>query len=213
MEIIINNLTKTFNKNVVLSNISLDFKKGKIYLLSGENGSGKTTLLKLLCNYYKPTSGTIIFKESKKIYNDFPFGKIGAMLDNSSFFPELTGYENLNLIAKINKTIDDKEIINALKSVNLFNAKDKKYSEYSLGMKQKLVIAQAIMEDPDVLLLDEPFNALDESMSNRLKDILIELKNKGKVIILTTHIYDKITSVVDYILIFENGCIKVRENK
>ena len=131
-----------------------------------------------------------------------------ALIEKPSFFPDLTGFENLKLLAQIQNKITEKETLSALEIVNLIDEKDKKYSEYSLGMKQKLGIAQVIMEDPKVMLLDEPFNGIEEESVQKISDYLLKQKKKGKIIIISTHIKEDLKKLADQIYYFDNGCVK-----
>lgn len=164
MKIELKNVTKEFDKVEIIKNISLEFETGKIYGLYGRNGSGKSVLMKLICGFLIPTKGKVLINgKDFNAKNEYP-DNLRAVIEKPSFFPELTGFENLKLLAKIQNKINDEEIIKALDLVNLIDEKDKKYSKYSLGMKQKLAIAQAIMEDPSILILDEPFNGIEEKV-------------------------------------------------
>ena len=128
-----------------------------------------------------------------------------AINEKPNFFPELTGYENLELLARIQKKIKKTEIEEALKKVNLYEEKDKRYSEYSLGMKQKLGIAQVLMEDPDIIILDEPFNGIENESVKKISRILKEEKEKGKLIIISTHIKEDLDNLSDFIYYFDAG--------
>ncbi len=131
-----------------------------------------------------------------------------ALIEKPNFFPDLTGLENLKLFAKIQNKISEKEILNTLQLVNLIDEKDKKYSEYSLGMKQKLGIAQVFMEDPKIMILDEPFNGIEEETVLKISKYLKTEKEKGKIIILSTHIKEDLENISDKIYYFDNGTIK-----
>ena len=201
------NLTKKIGNDIILNNVSTKFENMKIHGIVGRNGSGKTMFLKSLCGFLTPTSGTVIINK-KDIYKDGSFANnIGLSFSNSNYIKELTGLENLELVASINKKISKKDIIEALKKVNLFSEKDKKYSKYSLGMRQKLDIAQAIMENPDILLLDEPFNGLDNESVLLIKKMLLEFKKNGKTIIIATHIKEDIENFCDEVIRFDAGSI------
>lgn len=161
MKIELKNISKEFNSSTVIDNINITFNEGKIYGLIGRNGSGKSVLLKMICTFYEPSSGEILYDGVNINKNkDYP-PSTRALIEKPNFLPELTGKKNLMLLASIQRLIDDKEIDEALKKVDLYDERDKKFHKYSLGMKQKLGIAQVIMEDPKVLILDEPFNSLD----------------------------------------------------
>ena len=207
MKIELKNLSKNFDKNKVIDNINITFTEGNIYGLYGRNGSGKSVIMKLICGFLIPTEGQILFDGIDFNANDEYPNSLRAVIERPSFFPNLTGYENLKLLAKIQNKISDKEIIESLKIVNLINEKDKKFSKYSLGMKQKLAIAQAIMEDPKIIILDEPFNGIEEKTVSKLIKYLKEEKQKGKIIIFSTHIKEDLDNLADKIYKIENGSI------
>ncbi len=212
MKIEIKNLSKNFKKVNILNNINLTLESGTIYGLIGRNGTGKSVFLKTLCGFYYPSSGEILFDGKNYSANNLYPDNLRALIEKSSFMPNLTGYENLELLASIQNKIGKSEIEETLKKVNLFEEKDKKYSKYSLGMKQKLGIAQVLMENPEIIILDEPFNAIEEETVNKIKNILLEEKSKGKLIILSSHIKDDINSLADIILNMNNGTIEVQKN-
>lgn len=201
------NVTKEFDKVEIIKNISLEFETGKIYGLYGRNGSGKSVLMKLICGFLIPTKGKVLINgKDFNAKNEYP-DNLRAVIEKPSFFPELTGFENLKLLAKIQNKISDEEIIKALDLVNLIDEKDKKYSKYSLGMKQKLAIAQAIMEDPSILILDEPFNGIEEKSVEKITKFLKEEAKNGKTIIFSTHIKEDLENLADIIYKIDNGTI------
>ena len=208
MEIKVENLSKSFKKNIVLKDVNLLMTSGKIYGLSGRNGSGKSVLLKLICGLYKPTSGKVLFDGIEYNSNDVYVPNLRALIEKSSFFPNLSGFENLKLLAYIQHKIFDDEINNALKVVNLYEEKDKKYSEYSLGMKQKLGIAQVIMENPQIMILDEPFNGIENDTVKKISKYLLQEKKKDKLIIVSTHIMEDLDNLSDEVYSFDNGTVK-----
>ncbi len=211
MKIKLENISKKFNSDIVLDDINCEFKPGKIYGLIGRNGAGKTVLLKIICGFYNPTNGNVIF-DGKCINLEKEFApSTRVLIEKPSFLPDLTGFENLELLANIQKKIDSKQIIETLKKVNLFEDKDKKYSNYSLGMKQKLGIAQVIMENPDVEILDEPFNGVDIESKKLIKQLLLSEKKKGKVIILATHMKDDLDDLCDVIYKIENTKLEINK--
>ncbi len=208
MKIEVKNVSKEFKKVFVLEKLNMTFESGKIYGLTGRNGSGKSVLLKLLCAFYEPTEGEILFDGENIIkQKKFP-PNTRALIEKPSFLPDLTGYENLELLASIQKKIGKEEIETSLRQVNLYEAKDKKYSTYSLGMKQKLGIAQVLMEDPSVMILDEPLNGIEEETALKLREILLEEKKKNKIIIVASHIQEDIDSLADVIYKFDAGHVK-----
>lgn len=204
MNIKINNLTKKFKKVTILDNINIEFESGKIYGLVGRNGSGKSVFLKILCSFYKPTTGQVLYNDiDYNSNNSFP-PSLRALIENPTFFGDLTGYENLKLLSNIQNKVSEEDIISSLKQVNLIDEKDKKYSEYSLGMKQKLGIAQVLMENPDIMIFDELFNGIEEITVNKIRKHLLELKSQGKLIIITSHIKEDIEMLSDEIYKFDN---------
>lgn len=208
MEIKVKNVSKKFKKNFVLNEVSLDFKSGKIYGFSGRNGTGKSVLLKIICGLYSPTKGEVTFDGINYNKNNMFVPNVRALIEKPNFFPDLTGFENLQLLASIQNKITNDDIYKALEIVNLKADMNKKYSEYSLGMKQKLGIAQVIMEYPDVIILDEPFNGIEEESVKKISEFLIKEKNSGKLIIVSTHIKEDLENISDIIYYFDNGSVK-----
>ena len=208
MKIELKNVSKSYKKNLILKDVNIKFEDGKIYGFVGRNGSGKTVLLKLICGYIKPTTGCVCYDE--KILNkdiDIP-PSTRCLIENPQFLPYKTGYQNLKLLADILNLIDKKEINDTLKKVNLYEEKDKLYHNYSLGMKQKLGIAQVLMENPHIIILDEAFNGIEEETAKKLRNVLIEEKNKGKIIILASHIKEDIDVLVDVLYKVDNNKIE-----
>lgn len=211
MKISIKNVQKDFKKVTVLSDVNLELESGKAYGLCGRNGSGKTVLLKLLCGLIAPSKGEIYYdNELLTVNNAYKFN-IGALIENPKFIPELTGYKNLELLSEIKKKINKEEIEKYLKIVNLYEEKDKKFCDYSLGMKQKLGIAQAIMEDQEIIILDEPFSGIDDASVNKIKEYLKEEKNKNKLILISSHVKEDLNELVDEIFYFDAGVIKQKD--
>ena len=205
MEIEVKNLSKQFKGVTILDNVNGTFKEGNIYGLIGRNGSGKSVFLKILCNFYSPTSGEVlydginIFKE-----NTFP-PDTRALIEKPAFLPDISGFENLKMLASIQQLIGADEILEALEKVNLIEDKDKKYKVYSLGMKQKLGIAQVIMENPKVLILDEPFNGIEDATASKLRKLLKEEAKKGKIVIVASHIKEDIINLANVTYKFDGG--------
>lgn len=211
MKIKVEKLRKDFKNNTVLNNITLNFESGKIYGLCGRNGSGKTVFLKLLCGLYMPSSGHVLYDDEEiTLDNNYKF-KIGALIENPKFFNDLSGYDNLKVLADIRKEIGKTEILDSLKDVNLLPEKDKKFGKYSLGMKQKLGIAQVLMENPNVLILDEPFNGIENMTVKKIKKILLENKKNKKIIIISSHIKEDLNELCDQIFYFDNGNVFFNE--
>lgn len=208
MKLEVKNLQKSFKKNKVINNISITFESGKIYGLSGRNGSGKSVFLKLICSFYIPDEGEILLDGYNYISNNDFLPNARALIENPDFISDITGFENLKLLASIQGKINDDVIIDFLKNFSLYDQKDKKYSEYSIGMKQKLGIIQVLMENPDIIILDEPFNGVDESSVNKIKKYILNLKKQNKLIIISSHIKNDLKELCDEIYNFDNGSIK-----
>lgn len=201
----IKNITKSYDERKILDDISINFEEGKIYGIIGQNGSGKSVLLKVMSGFITPDQGTIIY-DGKDINKEETFpDNTGVLLDNSGFVPNLTGFDNLKLLATINKTIDDNEIIEELKNVNLLEEKDKKYYKYSLGMRKKLGICQAIMEHQKYVILDEPFSGIDKVSLAMIYDYLKKIKSEGRTLIISTHTSDRAKDLYDEIYELEEG--------
>lgn len=196
-------ITKVLKGNEVLSNISYTFENGKIYLLTGHNGCGKTMLLRVLCGLITPDSGEIIC--DKKC-------NFGVVIETPKFMENETGYFNLCYLASIRNIINKDTIKENIKLFDLDNVKNKKVKTYSLGMKQRLGLCQAVMEDPDIILLDEPFNAIDEENLNRIYEILNGFRDKNKIIIIASHgIVDRNKLMIDETIVMDKGKI-LKEN-
>ena len=214
MKIEVKNITKSFKNILVLKGVNLTYESGHIYGLIGKNGSGKTVLLKMLCGFYNPSSGEILFN-GENIFkeNKFP-PNTRALIEKPYFLPDLSGYDNLKLLASLTKKTSEEDIYNALKLTNLYNHRNKKYNTYSLGMKQKLGIAQVLMDNPDIIILDEPFNGIEDQTAEKLRMNLLNRAKEGKIIILATHLKEDIKGLVDEIYIFDDGNVRLeKENK
>lgn len=200
------NVTKEINGNLILSNINLNLDRGKIYGIKGKNGSGKTMLFRAICGFIR-TDGSVIV-DGKAIGKDGSYpDSIGVLLENPGFLPNYSGFKNLKYLAEINNKINDNDIINILKEVGLDPTEKKSFRKYSLGMKQKLGIAQAIMENPDVVILDEPTNALDEESVKKINSMIVKLKNDNKLVLISNHNRDELEMICDEIYSIENGKI------
>lgn len=207
MKIEVKNVSKTFRRVEVIRDVSVTFESGKIYGLVGKNGSGKSVFLKMLCSFYIPNKGVILQDGYNYIKrNEFP-KSTRALIDKPNFISDLTGFENLKALAKINGNVSDEEILKVMEDVNLLQDKDKLYWEYSLGMKQKLGIAQVLMEDVDFMIFDEPFIAVDEESVQKIKTIIKSRMNKDKIIIMTSHIMDDINELCDEVYEFKYGVL------
>lgn len=203
----IENLTKTFGTQTVISDVSGIFYHGKIYGFVGRNGSGKTVLMKMILGFIKPTSGTIKVngkQVGKEI--DIP-DDIGAIIETPGFLPEYSAFQNLKLMAMIRGKITSERIRETIKLVGLDPDSKKHVGKYSLGMRQRLGIAQAIMEDPQILLLDEPLNGLDNEGVEEMRNVLLKQKDQGKLIIIASHSKEDIDILCDEIFRFDHGKI------
>lgn len=201
----IKNLNKTINEVQVLKNINLSLEKNKIYGFLGHNGSGKTMLFRAICGLIKGTSGTISV-DNKILHKDISFPEnLGVIIESPGFWEQYTGFENLKNLALIQNKITDNEIKESLIRVGLAPKDKRLYKKYSLGMKQKLAIAQAIMEKPKLLILDEPTNALDEESVENVRKILLEEKKRGATILIASHNKDDIEILSDFKFKISNG--------
>ena len=210
MNIEICNYTKKLSKNLVLENINLSLSGGKIYGFVGKNGSGKTMLMRAICGLILPTSGFVKIN-NKIIGKDISFpDSVGALIENPGFISEYSGFQNLKILAQIQKKIDDKKIVDTMRMVGLDPNEKKSFRKYSLGMKQKLGIAAAMMEDPQILVLDEPFNGLDKKGVTEMRSLLLQMKDEGKTIIMASHSSEDIDILCDEVYEMEAGNI-VRE--
>lgn len=213
MKIKLVDISKKIKDATILENINVEFEPGKIYGLIGRNGAGKSVLLKIICGFYNPTSGQVLFN-NKCINLEKKFApSTRALIERPNFLPDATGYQNLSFLASIQGNIGEKEIIETLKKVNLLSEKDKKYSKYSLGMQQKLGIAQVLMEDPEVEILDEPFNGIDDESKEIITKVLLEEKKRGKTIILATHMKEDLNNLCDVVFKIENYGLKEEKEK
>lgn len=185
--IIVEHVYKSFGMEQILTDVSMKVLPGKIFGIVGNNGSGKTVLMKCICGFLKPDSG-IVRVNGKNVGKacDFP-EDLGVIIETPGFLPNLTGYQNLKILASLKGIIGKKEIREVLLQVGLDPDMRKPVGKYSLGMRQRLGIAQAIMEKPKVLILDEPFNGLDKTGVGHMRDLLQELKGQGKAILLASH--------------------------
>ncbi len=207
-KIVIENYSKKIGNNVVLSDINLMMESGIVYGLKGKNGSGKTMLMRAISGLIYPTSGRIIIND-KILGKDVSFPEsIGVLIENPSFLPQYSGFENLKMIASIKDNITDDTIKAYMNEIGLDPEDTKKYRKYSLGMKQKLGIICAIMENPDIIILDEPINALDEESVEKVKQILTRIKSENKIIIIACHDKEELFYLSDKIIEIEGGKIK-----
>jgi ABC-2 type transport system ATP-binding protein len=208
MRIEINDLTKTIKGTFILRNINLNFTSGKIYGIVGKNGSGKTMLLRAISGLISPTTGQITI-DGKILGRDIQFpSNMGILIEKPEFLWYLSGLDNLRLLADIKHIATVERISEYMQLFDLDPTSKKTVRKYSLGMKQKLGIIQAIMEDQQLLVLDEAFNALDEKSVTILRDLLMRYKTDDRLIIITSHNKEDINAICDHTLIIESGEIK-----
>ncbi len=208
------NVTKRIKENTILDNVSYTFKSGFVYGLYGQNGSGKTMLLRAISGLINLDSGSI-FIDGEKLHDKIEFPpETGIVIENMELLPECSAKRNLQMLAKIKNIADEKDIIFSLERVGLDPDSDKKVKKFSLGMKQRLNIAQAIFENQKIILLDEPTNALDEEAVQLIYKIIREEKSRGATIIVATHHKEDLKEVCDVILkIAEGKIVEENENK
>lgn len=205
--IYVNNLSLKINQDVILKDVTLHIKRGKITGLVGRNGCGKTMLMKCITGFVKPTEGEVIFNE-KKIGEDVDFpDNTGIIIETPSFIPYYSGRKNLLELASLKRKIGKSEVDEVLKKVGLYEARNKMVRKYSLGMKQRLGIAQALMENPKVFILDEPMNGLDNECVGMVRGILADLRKEGKTILLVSHNAEDIRVLCDDIYEMDKGMI------
>ena len=211
MELIAEKINKTIRKKVILSDVSLNLKSGKIYGFAGRNGSGKTMLFRALSGLMGIDSGSVVW-DKKTLHKDFSvLPSLGIVIENAGLYPNLTGVQNLTYLANLTKRIGQEEIVRAISRVGLDPQDKRRYGKYSLGMKQRLVIAQAIMEKPDVIMLDEPTNALDELGVEEIRRVILEEKERGALILLASHNKEDIRILADELYRVENGQVMRQE--
>lgn len=196
------NLTKLYKDFKALDSVSINIEESKVYGLLGPNGAGKSTLLKLITQIIKPSSGDIIYNDQKISQNDL--SQIGAIIESPAIYPNLTAYENLKVLTTL-LSIDEDKIYEVLKTVGLTNTGNKLTREFSLGMKQRLGIAMALINNPKLLILDEPTNGLDPVGIAELRELIKSFTNDGITVIISSHILSEIDQVADKVGILVNG--------
>ena len=203
----VQNAVIRFRDQVVLKNVSISFEKGQIHGIVGRNGSGKTVLFKCICGLMHPEEGVILVN-GKRVGRDVDMPEdIGAIIEAPGFLPNYSGYKNLHFLANIRRKVGKEEIVNVLKTVGLDPESRKHVGKYSLGMRQRLGIAQAIMEDPEILILDEPMNGLDNAGVQDIRALLLGLKEQGKTILLASHNHEDIAALCDTVHEMDGGIL------
>ena len=204
----VSNVTKKFGETTVLWDINIQFEEGKIYGIVGRNGSGKTVLFKLITGFLRPSDGQVRVY-GKEVGKDKDFAEeIGIIIENPGFLKGYTGYKNLEYLAGIRKVIGKKEIRDSMERVGLDPDSRKKVGKYSMGMKQRLAVAQAIMENPRILILDEPMNGMDDQGVEDIRKMLLQFKEEGKTILLASHNKEDIEVLCDEVYEMSQGRLK-----
>ena len=205
METIIslNNLNKRFGAIHAVNNLSFDIQKGNVYGILGPNGSGKSTTLGIILNVVNKTSGSFNWFDGKLSTHE-ALKKVGAIIERPNFYPYMTAVQNLKLVCKI-KEIPFTKIEEKLKTVNLYERRNSKFKTYSLGMKQRLAIASALLNDPEILILDEPTNGLDPQGIHEIRQIIKDIANNGTTILLASHLLDEVEKVCSHVVVIREG--------
>lgn len=207
VQIEVKNVTKQIHKNIVLEDVSVSMHERRIYGLQGVNGSGKTMLMRTIIGLIRPSRGSVLIN-GEKLGKDIEFPEsIGFLLENPAFLGRYSGLDNLNMLSEIRKLVGTEQVQNTMRAVGLDPADKKKYRKYSLGMKQRLGIAAAIMEEPDIVILDEPTNALDEAGVLLVKDILRREKERGALVLVSCHDISILKELSDEIFKMNSGRI------
>ena len=197
------NLDKKYGSVHAVNNLSFDIKKGNIYGILGPNGSGKSTTLGIILNVVNKSSGNFSWFNGTLSTHE-ALKKVGAIIERPNFYPYMTAVQNLKLICKI-KEISAEIIDEKLKTVNLYERKNSKFSTFSLGMKQRLAIASALLNDPEILILDEPTNGLDPQGIHEIRQIITEIASKGTTILLASHLLDEVEKICSHVIVIRNG--------
>lgn len=199
----VTNAVKKFKETTALNDVSISFEKNKIHGIIGRNGSGKTVLFKCICGFMKLSSGEILV--NGRPVKPAAAQDIGMIIENPGFLGSMSGFKNLKLLASVNGRISDEKIRETLKLVGLDPYSKKHVRKYSLGMRHRLGIAQAIMEEPELLILDEPMNGLDRQGVEEIRSLLLQLKEQGKTIILSSHYAEDIEVLCDTVHEMDGG--------
>ena len=208
MKITVKNATKIIKGAVILKDVQIELESGKVYGLQGPNGGGKPMLMRLISGLIRPTRGSV-YIDDKQLGKDIDFPpSIGVLIENPAFLPKYTGLQNLELLARIQARADQAQIRQTISDVGLQPNDKRKYRKYSLGMKQRLGIAAAVMEQPDLIILDEPTNALDEEGVERICQIIRRERDRGALIIMACHDARILESVSDMIYTVVDGYVE-----
>ncbi len=199
----INNLTKKFGYLTAVKDLSFTINKGNVYGILGPNGSGKSTTLGIVLNVVNKTSGDFSWFDGNTTTHD-ALKKVGAIIERPNFYPYMSAYQNLKLVCKI-KGVDYSKIDEKLELVNLLDRKDSKFQTYSLGMKQRLAIASALLNDPEILILDEPTNGLDPQGIHQIRTLIKQIASNGTTILLASHLLDEVEKVCSHVVVLRKG--------
>lgn len=204
----VTHLNLELNKDPILKDVSISFEQGKIHGVIGKNGSGKTMLFKCICGFVIPTSGEITV-QGKRIGKDCDFPEdIGIIIENPGFIPYYTGYKNLKILASLRGKIGKEQIVESIRRVGLDPDNKKAVRKYSMGMRQRLGLAQAIMEDPSLLILDEPMNGLDKAGIRDMRELLKSFRDAGKTILISSHNHEDIDVLCDTVSEMDLGVLE-----
>ncbi|AEH00084.1 ABC transporter ATP-binding protein [Lacinutrix sp. 5H-3-7-4] len=199
----INNLTKKYGYLTAVKDLSFTIEKGNVYGILGPNGSGKSTTLGIVLNVVNKTSGDFKWFDGNATTHE-ALKKVGAIIERPNFYPYMTAFKNLKLVCKI-KGIDDSKILEKLEVVGLTDRKDSKFKTFSLGMKQRLAIASALLNDPEILILDEPTNGLDPQGIHQIRAIIKQIASQGTTILLASHLLDEVEKVCSHVVVLRKG--------
>lgn len=207
MNITVNHINKNLKGRKILEDVCLEMQSGTVYGFVGKNGSGKTMLFRAISGLMPIDSGTVICN-GKQLHKEMKIlPNLGIQIENAGLYPELTGFRNLQLLAKLNNKIDDEQIRDTIRKVGLDSFDKRPFHKYSLGMKQRIVLAQALMEKPDILMLDEPTNTLDEDGINDIRNLILEEKRRGALIMIASHNKEDIHLLADIVYQIKEGCV------
>ena len=203
----VENVVKRFGNQVVLDHVSVDFTRGQIHGIIGRNGSGKTVFLKVICGFLRPEEGTIHI-DGRMVEYQAPMKNIGIIIESPGFISGLSGLKNLEMLASLRGVISRDDVFEVLRKVGLDPADRKPVGKYSMGMRQRLGIAQAIMEKPELLILDEPMNGMDNQGAEDIRFLLLELKNAGTTILLASHSREDVNILCDTVHEMDRGVLQ-----
>ena len=213
MSLIAEGVTKSIKGKIILQNIDLNMQRGAVYGFCGRNGSGKTMLFRALSGLMRIDSGRILWKE-KELHKDFSvLPSLGIVLEHAGLYPNMTGLKNLSYLGGLKKIVGEEEIWEALCRVGLDPYDKRVYGKYSMGMKQRLAVAQAIMEHPEVIMLDEPTNGLDEAGVQEIRTIIGQERERGALILLASHSKEDMDMLADHVYRMSDGCLIGEEEK